>query len=299
MSVPTIRTYLAQMSENANTREGGLRTRNDLSKILGLDRPLVSIITIVKNGEATLERAMMSVLGQSYEHIEYIVIDGGSTDKTLSIIERHENRIAYWRSESDAGISDAFNKGVALAAGDIIGLLNSDDWYEPEAVAEAVLNILSNDADISHGNLQIWTGNTRGVFWGADHEQLRRYNAVNHPTVFVRRDIYERLGLFRLDYRCAMDYEWLLRAKMASARFVYIDKLLANMQHGGFSNNNWILGFIECARAKKMHLGASYQHMLFLVFEVGKDAIRRVEEKVGVSLLTDIYRKYCGLAKRS
>jgi glycosyltransferase involved in cell wall biosynthesis len=297
MDIPTIRSYLTQMSVDMGTREGGLRTPFEFSETANLESPLVSIITIVLNGEATLERAMVSVLAQDYNNIEYIVVDGGSTDQTISIIKCYENQLAYWCSEPDAGISDAFNKGIALASGYIVGLLNSDDWYEPDAVAEAVRNILSNDADISHGNLQIWKQNVKDVFWGGSHELLKRYNAVNHPTVFVKRDVYARLGLFRPDYRCAMDYEWLLRAKMASARFSYIDKLLANMQHGGFSNKNWILGFRECARAKKMHLGTSYRHDFYLLFEVSKDAVRRVEEKIGISLLTWLYRKCFGLAK--
>src|SRR5690242_19312818 len=94
-------------------------------------KPLVSIITIVYNGETYLEQAINSVLQQSYPHIEYIVIDGGSTDKSVSIIKKYESNIQYWISGRDNGIADAFNKGLAKAKGNVIGFINADDWYEP------------------------------------------------------------------------------------------------------------------------------------------------------------------------
>src|SRR5439155_13950516 len=100
--------------------------------------PLVSIITIVYNREAYLEQAINSVLQQSYPNIEYIVIDGGSTDNSVSIIKKYASKIQYWVSEPDNGIADAFNKGLMKANGNIIGFINADDWYEPIAVEKAV-----------------------------------------------------------------------------------------------------------------------------------------------------------------
>src|SRR5258705_5340519 len=102
--------------------------------------PLVSIITIVYNGEKYIEDSIRSVINQSYKNIEYIIIDGGSSDNTVSIIKKYEKQIAFWISEKDKGISDAFNKGIAKATGEIIGILNSDDWYERDTVAKAVTN---------------------------------------------------------------------------------------------------------------------------------------------------------------
>ena len=98
------------------------------------DRPLVSIVTVVYNGAATIERTIASVLGQSYPNIEYIIVDGGSTDGTLDILRAHEDRVDLWVSERDGGIYDAMNKGVALCTGEWVGLINADDWYVDDAV---------------------------------------------------------------------------------------------------------------------------------------------------------------------
>jgi glycosyltransferase involved in cell wall biosynthesis len=298
MSIPAIQTYLAQFAEGEGVLEGGQRVRGHFQRIGYEGNPLVSIVTIVRNGEATLERTINGVLTQSYTPIEYIVIDGGSTDQTLSIIARYDNELAYWRSEPDKGISDAFNKGIALASGDIIGMINADDWYELNAVADAVHSLLTHNADVVHGALQYWDGNRKGVFMEGNHDRLQKYMSLSHPTVFAKRDLYLHHGLFRLDYRYAMDYEWLLRVKTAGAVFFYLDKSLANMQLGGASDYNWRLGFQESAQAKTTHLGYSYQHTFFYIFLLLKGGIRRLTEKHGLYLITRIYREYFGQTKK-
>ena len=116
--------------------------------------PLVSIITIVFNGEKHLQQTIESVLGQTYPKIEYIIIDGGSKDNSISIIEKYSSRLAYWISEPDKGISDAFNKGISKANGEIIGLINADDWYEKDAVEKIVAAITKHD--FAYGNIAYW-----------------------------------------------------------------------------------------------------------------------------------------------
>ena len=101
-------------------------------------KPLVSIVTIVYNGEKHLEQTIQSVLNQTYSNIEYIIIDGGSKDNTINIIEKYSDRLAYWISEKDNGISDAFNKGIAKSTGEIVGLINADDWYDFDAIKHVV-----------------------------------------------------------------------------------------------------------------------------------------------------------------
>lgn len=122
---------------SANKLQGGRRIRN-IEKVSRSSEPLVSIITVVFNGEKYLEQTILSVLNQTYSNIEYIIIDGGSSDATLDIINKYTDKIDYWVSEPDSGIYDAMNKGISLATGQLIGIINSDDWYELDAVEEIV-----------------------------------------------------------------------------------------------------------------------------------------------------------------
>ena len=231
---------------------GGLRIRRPAPRTN--PAPLVSIVTIVRNGAEKFARAAESVLDQDYPAIEYIVVDGGSTDGTLDVIRRLEGRIALWVSEPDAGISDAFNKGIALAHGEVVALLNSDDWYEPDSVSTAVRALEASGADIAHGKLQYWEDTRKTYLVTGDARMLERGMTVGHPTVFVRRTCYERLGLYRHDFRQAMDYEWLLRAKVSGARFCFVDRCLANMQDGGMGDQFWRRSQKEVALARGIHL---------------------------------------------
>ena len=166
MSAPTLQEYFAR-PPHPTRRQGGWRLRRpgsherDARGTTGVPpvppaRPLVSVITVVYNGQATLERAIGSVLQQTYPHIEYIVIDGGSTDGTLETIQRYDDRIALWLSEPDSGIFDAMNKGLALATGSYMAILNCDDYYPPRAVESVVARIsnqsfTAEDAECAEG----------------------------------------------------------------------------------------------------------------------------------------------------
>ena len=116
--------------------------------------PVISIITIVFNGEKYLDQTIRSVLDQKYPSIQYIIIDGGSTDTSINIIKKYEKDLYFWISEKDNGISDAFNKGIARATGDIIGIINADDWYEPKTFERVAQQM--DDADICFGDVQFW-----------------------------------------------------------------------------------------------------------------------------------------------
>jgi glycosyltransferase involved in cell wall biosynthesis len=249
---------------------------------------LVSIVTIVRNGARTIERALRSVQSQEYPRVEHIVIDGGSTDGTLDVIQSWDDRIAVWISEADAGISDAFNKGIAFAHGDIVGILNSDDWYEPDAISAAVNAITESGADIAYGKLQYWQNDRRTYLVASDADLLDRGMTVGHPTVFVRRVCYERFGLYRLDFRQAMDYEWLLRAKAGGARFSYVDLCLANMQGGGVGDRHWRQSQVEVARARAIHLPnarGAIPYWTYAWLAIAKGTIRRALDMLGLSVV--------------
>lgn len=201
-----------------------------------MDRAIVSIITVALNGGETIERTIQSVLMQTYPHIEYLVIDGGSTDKTLSILERYSNRLRYI-SEPDKGIYDAMNKGITLATGDIIGILNSDDWYEPNAVTEVVhASIMYPDVDVFHGLLSFHDKQGIREITGHDHGFLK-LGMIEHPTCFLRKKVYEDVGLFDTEYQSAADYDLMLRVAQSGKKFHLIQKILANFRSGGISSS--------------------------------------------------------------
>jgi len=280
-SVPVLADYLAQLRNvvvSGGGRKSGWSFTND-------SLPSVSIVTVVRNGVRTFERALQSVVSQDYPKIEYIVIDGGSVDGTLDLIRSRDDQIAAWISEPDHGISDAFNKGIALARGDIVGILNSDDWYEPGAVSAAVQALEENDGDIVCGKLQYWQNDRRTYLVTSDAGLLESGMTVGHPTVFVRRPCYERLGLFRLDFCQAMDYEWLLRAKVGGVRFCFVDQCLANMQGGGVGDRHWRQSQREVARARAIHLPEArgmIQYWSYLGPALLKGTIRRVLDALGL-----------------
>jgi glycosyltransferase involved in cell wall biosynthesis len=199
-------------------------------------QPLVSIITVCLNSEEYLEQTIESVSRQSYGNIEYIVVDGGSEDATLEILRKHQDRISLWVSEPDDGIYDAMNKGLALCKGEIIGMINSDDWYLPTAVEEIVRAVTEHpEADVFFGDLLVFYRNgsymetIEGSIAG-----LTRDMTLNHPTVFMKR---KRLGksVFRTDLRLASDYELMLRLRRSGAVFHYVGKPLTCYRLGGKS----------------------------------------------------------------
>lgn len=267
--------------------------RNGISR--ASSRPLVSIVTIVRNGSSSLIRAAESVLSQDYPEIEYIIVDGGSTDSTLDIIHDLEKHIAVWVSEPDRGISDAFNKGIALARGEIVGLLNCDDWYTPGAIDTVARAFSDRTADIVYGFIQYWTEERKPSFLvESNHHFLNTGMTVGHPTVFVRRTLYERIGLFRTDFRLAMDYEWLLRASNAGAAFVGVPEILANMQDGGIGDRRWVASLREVARARALHVhGASgrLRQSLFFLNRFSLGCIRRCIDTLGLGILRRIYHR--------
>ena len=200
--------------------------------------PRISIITATLNSGGYLEEAIRSVLAQDYR-IEYIVVDGGSTDSTLDIIRKYESHIARWISEPDYGISDAFNKGIRMAAGDIISVVSADDYLLPGAVNCVVSALRAHpDADVIYGNsVYVEPFNNRQFIVRPDVglKTIWRRQPLKHAATFVTRNAYERFGLFDTRYRLAMDYELILRFYVRGAHFVYVDQPLAAFRFGGAS----------------------------------------------------------------
>ena len=196
----------------------------------------VSIITVVYNAEKTVEQTIMSVLNQTYSNIEYIVIDGSSTDGTMDIINQYKDRISKIISEPDNGIYDAMNKGILSTTGEIIGIINADDWYEVNTVENVIGVFSSKKAEIVYGNMNIIESDMLvDCLYPSTLENMWHELCIFHPATFVKRTVYERLGIFDETYEIAGDYEFMLRAYSEGVKFKYIDSVLSNFRNNGVS----------------------------------------------------------------
>lgn len=205
----------------------------------------ISIITVVWNNAATIKDAIESVLSQTYDNIEYIIIDGASTDGTVEIIKSYGDKIAAFVSEPDRGLYDAMNKGIALATGDIVGILNSDDFYINSHVLEDVaLAFEQSQCDALFADLVfVHPANLEKVvrYYDSSHFSPEKFAygwMPAHPTFFVKRWAYERHGVFRTDLKIAADFDILARFLYThQLKYVYLDKVLVKMRLGGVSTS--------------------------------------------------------------
>jgi glycosyltransferase involved in cell wall biosynthesis len=206
----------------------------------------VTVITVCYNAEATIEDTIRSVLAQSYRDLEYIVVDGASTDGTMRIIDRYRDRITRIISEPDTGIYDAMNKGVALASGEVIGMLNADDLYLDERVVKHIVDMFEKSgSDAVFADLvYVRPGNLERV---VRTYSSRAFTSTKfaygwmpaHPTFFLKKSCYERYGSYRTDYRIAADFELLARMlHVHKVRYSYIPEVLVKMRMGGESTRS-------------------------------------------------------------
>ncbi|MCS5707717.1 glycosyltransferase [Candidatus Berkiella cookevillensis] len=227
----------------------------------------VSIITVCYNSEKTIEETILSVKSQSYYPIEYIVIDGASKDNTLSIVEKYRDTIDVLVSEKDAGIYDAMNKGIEKATGEVIGFLNADDLFaHPDAIKKIVDVFESSNAEAVYGDLVYFSRKNR-------HDKIVRYFKSSrfkqgdfakgwcppHPTFYVRKSVYERLGGFNLKLEMGNDVELMMRfLEKEKIKSFYIPEVLVKMRMGGVSNqslkNIWVQNRHILQAAKDLHI---------------------------------------------
>jgi glycosyltransferase involved in cell wall biosynthesis len=204
----------------------------------------ISIITVSYNSASTIKDTFESILLQTHSDIEYIVIDGNSSDGTVSIIKEYElkfNGKMKWISESDNGLYDAMNKGIKMATGDIVGILNSDDYYISNDVISSVVNVMSDkNINSCYGNIIYIKKGKPYRYWKSGNYKSFKFGWMPpHPAFFVRKSIYEKYGLFRLDCESAADYELMLRfLEKEKITTFWIDKIFTLMRTGGVSNKN-------------------------------------------------------------
>jgi len=204
----------------------------------------VSIVTVTYNSEATVEDTIKSVVNQDYDSIEYIIIDGLSTDSTLAIVNRYKDKIAKIISEKDNGIYDAISKGISMASGDIVVALNSDDMYASNSIISSVVSLFQQThADVVYGDLnyvdRFDTSKILRKWRSGEYKKglfLKGWMPP-HPTFFARKTCYEKYGSFNLSLRSSADYELMLRfIHKHEVKVAYLPMLIVNMRAGGQSN---------------------------------------------------------------
>jgi glycosyltransferase involved in cell wall biosynthesis len=206
----------------------------------------ISIITVSFNSVKSIAHTINSVLAQTYPEIEYIIIDGSSTDGTIEIIESFSSGISTFISEPDKGIYDAINKGIKMATGDIIGILNSDDFFYDNSVIEKIAkSIEENNIDAIIGDVQfVDQANTSKVirYYSSKHFKTARFRfgfMPAHSSFYVKKELFEKLGYYKTDYKIAADYELLIRFLYVNKiKYKYLEMPFVSMRMGGVSNKS-------------------------------------------------------------
>jgi glycosyltransferase involved in cell wall biosynthesis len=217
----------------------------------------LSLITACYNSELTITDTLRSVNDQTYSNIEHIVIDGGSNDSTMSLVSQYGERVVKTISEKDKGIYDAYNKGLTLASGEIIGFINSDDFYASDTVLAKVMSVFEDPSiDACHANLcyvdssdtskieRIWRS------WNYRDVDFKRGHIPAHPTVFLRRELYEKYGHFSLDFGMVGDNDLLLRMFYGKKiNSIHVDEIWVHMRAGGATGVDGLKGILNQSRA--------------------------------------------------
>lgn len=216
-----------------------------------MDQIKVSIITVSFNSKDTIIDTIESVLNQNYKNIEHIIVDGGSTDGTVDILQSYKSKISKYISEKDDGIYDAMNKGIRMALGDIIGILNSDDvFYSKEIVATIANEFTANNIDAVYGDVQFVDFEKNKVvrYYSSKNFKPKHFKHGRmpaHPSFYARRKLFEKYGIYKTDYKIAADFELLLRFMVVhNIKTRYLNIPMVSMQKGGVSNANILSNFL-------------------------------------------------------
>jgi glycosyltransferase involved in cell wall biosynthesis len=257
--------------------------------------PLITVITVVLNGEKTLEETIKSVISQTYPNVEYIIyiiIDGGSTDGTLDIIKKYEDYIDYWVSESDKGIYDAMNKGIVISFGEWLNMLNSGDLYYNSIVIE---NIYTKEIDTDvYGIAGSWVCDYEGnifLYLPNPYKMLEKPGwHINHQAFFYRKITHKILGLYSTDYRVGSDHEYYFRLLVNKLKIVTHDSILIKFDLNQNLSDS-IKGKWEDFLIRKKYLGFKLKELISLFFIILKLNLRKLLEKIGLKSIVILYRK--------
>lgn len=240
------------------------------------NKPLVSIITVVYNGESSIEKTIQSVINQTYDNIDYIIIDGGSSDGTIDLIKKHNDKIAYWISETDKGISDAFNKGIKASKGEWINFLNCADVFTSN-------NVVNNMA-FHFCDYDIVTAFAKfGEFFIpkrllTNEDKLHKKAMISHQASFIKKSIFDEIGMFDNNFSIRMDYDFWLRA-LKKYKFKFVDNVIVDYDPNGISGRDLKRFYFEQLKANKKNL-KNYNYHNFLTLM--KYCVHLMAIKLGV-----------------
>jgi glycosyltransferase involved in cell wall biosynthesis len=244
------------------------------------ETPLISIVTVVYNGEKHLQETIDSVKNQSYKNIEYIIIDGGSTDGTIDIIKANEDCIDYWNSEPDKGLYDAMNKGIGMANGELVGMINSDDWYELDAVEIIVKEYLKDQTKrIFHADrIDVYpNGSTRIRGFSTSVIKFKYFlMTYNHPSMFISKTEYLE-HKYNIELKVYSDYQFVLEAFLSNKdKFVYINKSIVNFRLGGVSGQISLLDNLKEGFKARRNSGMTFfQSAIAIVCKIGLEIYKK------------------------
>nr|WP_321405953.1 glycosyltransferase family 2 protein [uncultured Carboxylicivirga sp.] len=228
--------------------------------------PKISIITVCFNSEKYIEECILSVINQSYTNKEYIIIDGCSTDNTLQIIDKYKEHIHYFISEPDKGISDAFNKGIKVATGDLIGILNSDDFMNPEALKK-IASHYTPEVDIYRGHSITWDEKLGRKFTSYPNDKFRLIPfepRICHESAYITKKAYENYGLYKVDLKYMMDLDLFIRMYNNGIRSKFIDVSVITFRIGGASSTSEKFLTEERRRIILENGGTKFQSFIYI-----------------------------------
>lgn len=263
-----------------------------------MNQKLISIITIVYNGETEIVKTIESVASQKTKDVEYIIIDGKSTDNTMKEIQKYSDKIDLLISEKDDGIYDAINKGISLATGELIGIIHSGDYYAKEAIEFVRKEFMKSKADVIYGDVTIINeidNNILFILQKANHRFLKKRMSLFHPSSFITKKSYQKYGAYNLEYKIAADYELFMRYLKNGLSFSYIPQNLAFFKIGGISTTKVDELIKENIKIKKQYNGRfdafkfKYKKLVLntlmrirrtiLIGTIGKDGLNKIRIK--------------------
>ncbi len=264
--------------------EGGLRTKGYFKKNIE-SKPLVTIITVVYNRSKYLAQTIESILSQSYSNVEYILIDGGSTDGTLDIIQKYEHAIDYWVSEPDSGISDAFNKGLKASTGQWVNFMNCGDSFASADIIQDFADNIDEKADVIFGKANVIDSKGKILLTSGkafDRKKFDRGLMIPHQSAFHNRHYFQHYGLFDKQLRLAMVYELLLRKRPLAT--VFIDKTFSNMLLGGAHETEDYLRLREARMVKRKHRSDAGRLIIEFdyLYAFGRVLVKRALIRIGL-----------------